>query len=171
MLFLIDIDQCIANNAHRAHLVECPPDQQDWKAFLSPEMVAKDTPIDCARPAIDYLRTICHKYDDIKFITGRNEGLFEVTKEWLKKYFDFDVTVKNLLMRPINSVGRASENKRALMNNLIYDYSHPWIAFDDDPYLSQVYRDFGTIWMKAPEIWPIFCRMPENLSEELAWRK
>ena len=63
-----DIDGTLANNDHRAHLVE--QEKPDWDAFLSEEVVSRDEAI----PATWHLLTMMVRQPDrIIFITGRPE--------------------------------------------------------------------------------------------------
>lgn len=116
--FVLDIDSTIADNEHRASLLEaqcliCGNKQQfvpnrgctecagvsfkmtpeSCKAFMDPALMLKDKPIQKAQELVQRLKD--EKFEYI-FLTGRNEKYRTVTQVWLNKHFDTDAP---LLMR------------------------------------------------------------------------
>ena len=161
MLIVCDIDQSIADNSHRVHLLP------NWDAFLSPEVVALDKPIPEAQLGISFLQ----QYHEIIFLTGRNEGLRETTKEWLKKHFNIDTTPNNLLMRPTGSMELPTTFKRKELMRLVYKYPLPWLCIDDDSYMHPIYQEMGCISLLAPDCWNSLMPRFTNLPEESNWRR
>lgn len=118
-----DIDGTLANNNHRAALLQkqcavclyepmpighhaaCPScgsttsriKQSSWDNFLSLELMALDPPIIQAVEVLDLLR---EKGAEIHFITGRRRSRSgEVTEAWLKKHVKWNPDKELLFMR------------------------------------------------------------------------
>lgn len=176
MKVLCDIDVSIADACHRAYLVERA--NPDWETFLKPELVILDKPVPGAQRGIEFLRNIA---DDFIFLTGRNEGLRECTKEWLKVHFNFKATKKNLLMRPVGNMLKPTEykvnqiikmlRKHEGCGNYCCDTSHKWLAIDDDKFMMEKYHELGMITLHAPECWKYMFPKFDNLPEEGYWRR
>lgn len=171
MLVICDIDGTIACSRHRAHFVERPT--PDWESFLNPALVAQDPVIP---GAYEGLRRLTAIGADIVFLTGRNEGLRQVTEQWLDLNLGADIAKSLLVMRPLtDKESRASDYKRAALDKLRRHaaYGHRrWLAIDDDRYLWGVYASFGALVLKAPDCWScLFPRSPETLPPEEAWRR
>jgi predicted secreted acid phosphatase len=166
MLITLDIDSTIADGSHREHfLAEEPP---NWDAFIAPDEMAKDAIIPGAKAGVDYFRNI---NAPIVFVTGRNEGLRDITTKWILDNFGIVATPRNLLMRPLGNADKPSDVKRRLLDKLVYDYPGTWLSIDDDIYMADVFRDFGAIHLKAPECWALINPSGEGLPEEAFWRK
>ena len=166
-LIVLDIDQTVSNNDHRAHLVECAT--PDWPAFLAPELVIKDTLITGAKKGVNKLIKGNHK---IVFLTGRNEGLRDVTKEWILKNLDIKVDHRTLLMRKLDDLRTPSAYKRSQLSRLYYDYGDPsqYIYIDDDLHCLKMAQEFGAVTLKAPECWGVLNVTP-TLEAEKFWKR
>jgi predicted secreted acid phosphatase len=186
--FILDIDGTLANFSHREHLlkeycvacgcsksifnhvtnarccVSCDGEQftippKAWKAFTNPSVLQLDTPFAEAQAVVEKARN--SKGVEIHYITGRHEGLREVTQDWLKRHYRFDSTRSQLLMRPreafdTNSREVASVYKerqflklREQSNNKSQEL---FLFFDDDPYVLKMYSKYGVIF-SAPLCW------------------
>lgn len=168
-LAILDIDGTLADGSHRHHLIEGP--NPDWKAFLTPEQVLKDTPmpgsggvlIELARRGYEFI-----------VLTGRNESLRSATKEWLVHHFASSLGhYPQLIMRPKGSEEIASAYKeRHVFDSAVWGKFDEILAFDDDAYMWPVYARHGAIPFKAPECWDLMFPKPTaDLPPEVPWRK
>ncbi len=194
---IIDIDTTIANNDARAALMDkycvvcgakkmeshshslctncCVEtddkiDQGSWDTFLRPDLVALDEPV---RKAVEAIRRM-RKHDmEFHFITGRNEGLREVTEEWLRQYVGWESGREQLIMRGATEKNTpASVYKEKALQRLIKDQGledAAFIFFEDDEWVFRMYAKYG-ICVKCPEGWDSFCPVPE-LSTEKVWNR
>lgn len=196
LVLIVDIDTTIANNNKRAELLQkhcvvcggpktheqhsiCPTcmvetddkiSQESWDTFLRPDLMALDTPVEKGVTALKRFR----QHDvEFHFITGRNEGLREVTEEWLTKHVDWKREREELIMRSFAEGNtRASTYKENALKRLIekrnlHDCS--FIFFEDDPWVFKMYSKYG-ICVKCPEAWDYFC--PEAASSlEKVWNR
>lgn len=188
-VFIIDIDTTIADNAHRAmllerHCVACltPVEyrqacrncggtdtnikQESWDAFLSPERCALDIPVQKAQHAIRRFR---EEGVEFHFLTGRNEGLREVTEEWLTKYFSYQPERESLIMRGDEHEGTpASVYKEQAFEQLVQTqgYDEPdmpmFFFMEDDPHVFKMYSKYGIV-IRCPEGWEHW--MPDHATD------
>lgn len=196
MVAVIDIDTTIANNDARAELLQkncivcggakthqphstCPTclvetddkiTQESWDMFLRPDLMALDEPV---RKGVDAIKRM-RKHDiEFHFVTGRNEGLREVTEQWLRQYVGWDSARESLIMRTkAESNTAASVYKEAALQRLIEErdlQGVSFIFFEDDPWVFSMYGKYG-ICVKCPEGWDYFC--PEAAhSLERVWNR
>jgi hypothetical protein len=172
-LAIVDIDICIADGRHRNYLVDRP--DPDWKAYVSPENVVLDELVAGARHGLNKLDEMGWQ---IVFLTGRNEGLREVTTRWLTSKLGprfgrgWKLT-KPLMMRPHENQENASLFKDRQLLRIHENYKPTAImAFDDDQYMWPIYESYGATVFKAPLCWlSLFPQPSQNLPPEVAWRK
>ena len=181
MLLIVDIDGTVADPSHRAHHVEpedgSKPTQEMWDTFLSPELVAKDTPI----PRAKYVLTkIVEKFENtqIVWLTGRSHLLRATTYQWLHDHFEELIPNSMLIVREEGEYFRCHATKykgamiKKLMENPLYAVQ-PKLAFDDDLYMFPVYDQLGVAALRAPDCWDVLC--PGGLAvtpgTEDVWRK
>ncbi len=173
---IFDIDGTLSSADHRAHYVEC--DNPDWESFLKPELVALDTVIEGSQRGFKHLAEIA---DEIIFLTGRNEGLREVTTMWLFNNFA-DLLPNgnhhlNIVMRPIGDNRIPSEYKtdalRGIENRLAAQGlgASTILAVDDDKWMMGVYRKLGYITLHAPDCWLTLFPDFDHLTNETTWRR
>ncbi len=198
LVAIIDIDTTIANNDHRAELLQkhcvvcggakqsghhdkswCPTcvsstkdkvSQDSWDTFLRPDLVALDEPVRKAQDIIHHWRKCGLEFH---FLTGRNEGLREVTEDWLKRYFGFDPSREALIMRSNESHGEtpASKYKEWAFLKLVKDRGLEDCIFlfcEDDPYVFRMYAKYGMC-LRCPEGWEHFA--PEHARGIETWQK
>lgn len=194
-VFIIDIDTTIANNDHRAELLEkqcmvClgPMDkvhrptckgcgstdykisQSSWDNFLSPELMRKDPPEEKAQDVIHRMRELGMEFH---FITGRNERLREVTEEWLHEHFGHDPARESLIMRgPAHKNSSASSYKEDAFQQLKQERGLTDCAFvfmEDDPYVFRMYQRHGIV-IKCPEGWEHWMP-PPGTGHEPVWTR
>ena len=195
-VYVFDIDSTIANNDHRAALLEkrcsvclhspvpqghhqpCPVcgstvskiTQSSWDAFLDADLVAKDAPIPRAIACLERLRSMgAH----ITFITGRNvRKMGPVTKAWLRDHAGWDEKSETLYMRQPDEEGMtASVYKERALQRLKDDLGEEcvFIFFEDDHHVFNLYNKHGIV-VKCPEAWDFIC--PEGArGEEAAWAR
>lgn len=168
---IVDIDRTIANNDHRAHLVEC--DKPDWKAFLAPELVALDNPIPSALKAFNKIAN--RPIGPIIFLTGRSESLRTVTSEWILKHFDIVVNENSLLMRPNSDwsdVPSACKEKLFLKYVYTQNSEDSYMCFDDDLNALKMYEKYNAWTFEAPGCWDtLFPNYPAAKESEKYWRR
>lgn len=194
VISIIDIDTTIANNDHRASLLqkECIQclnklgyehraactvcasldsrvTQSSWDAFLHPELLAKDVPVQAAQRVISHMRVLGL---ELHFVTGRIEGLRPVTEIWLKEHFQFDESRgETLVMRSVSMDGvSASKYKAHAVKEFVT--SNPgsqFLFFEDDTHVFNTYSKLGLV-IKCPEGWEYF--HPEGAKGvEAAWKR
>jgi len=87
-IVLCDIDGTVANNDHRQHLLK---EYKDWDLFFS--KLDQDEPI---KKIIKIVNEYAEQGFLIYFLTGRPERYELKTRQWLEKFFKFQI---NLIMR------------------------------------------------------------------------
>jgi len=119
---IIDVDGTVADNEHRAHLIQSDP--PDWGTFSAPDRVILDAPI---APMIDLVRTL--RQDAIVIaLTGRQRALYHTTWEWFRQH---RVAVAYLVMRPDNDYRPAPEFKLEAVRDLWDRGWRPTLFIDD----------------------------------------
>lgn len=187
-VYIVDIDSTIANNNHRADMLEkqcivclhvpmpvkhhapCPNcgntiskvTQSSWDSFLDPEAVYQDAPIEKAIQVLNRMRQLGF---EIHFITGRNEGYTgDVTKRWLKEHAGWNPDTECLIMRQASESGMAASKYKAvaferLKEQCGFDDSTTYVFFEDDPHVFGVYERYGIV-VRCPEGWQHFMPSP-----------
>lgn len=171
-----DIDGTLANNSHRAsrlvkrcsiclyeplassHRAVCPVchstdatiTQESWDSFLSPELMADDTPY---LAALDVLHRLREMNSEIHYITGRSaSSAFEVTDLWLKTRVGKQAK-EHLFMRSEEDEGvPASVYKSRAVVRLKDKIGSEgvFMFFEDDPHVFPVYNEHGLV-IRCPE--------------------
>jgi predicted secreted acid phosphatase len=171
---IIDIDTTLANNDHRAALLERDADghitQESWDAFLQPELLALDQPQKHAKDVIEYMRN--HGYM-IVFLTGRNEKYYEPTRAWLTAHMGLLPGKEPLVMRGLSQVGLpASKAKQEIFINFVEKnklHNCSFLFFEDDKHVLPMWKKFGLVF-KCPEAWEhMNPDMPK--SQEFSWAR
>ncbi len=190
LVAIFDIDSTLADNDHRAELLEeycvaClhrpfPKDvpnaecincggtsakitQESFDAFLEPELLAKDPLIPGALKVLEKLRS--HDVE-IHFITGRNEkNTGDVTKAWLRDHVGWDSSKEKLMMRQQEDSGlSASLYKERALQRLHKEADLEGallVFFEDDPHVFNVYNKYGIV-IQCPHAWDLL--IPEGAS-------
>lgn len=120
ILLIIDIDNTIAENEQREHLLP------DWTAFF--KACDTDTPILPMLSAIKpYLN---HKDIDCVFVTGRvaHEEVIVKTKQWLTAHLIDNAQVK---YRPLRNYKKAPVFKQSVLDSMHKNH-HSVVILDDD---------------------------------------
>lgn len=180
MNLICDIDDTLANNYHRQHLLGANPDKKNWDAFLHPDVVKLDTPIPGAQVGLLHL---ADRAESVIFLTGRNERLREVTTEWINTHiwrYPHPLGTPaiqyqrgyTLDMRPDGEHTKATEFKgRRLAFYKTFAHSGPMIYIDDDVYMWPVADAHGCIVLRAPDCWAHINPRSGILPDETHWRK
>lgn len=171
MIIVLDIDQTVADNHHRAHYVdreEGDKTPRDWEGFLQAHLVAKDTVVEGADEALKHFARLGYR---LVFVTGRREELRKTTTFWLKEKFDIDVDDDSLLMRPAGNMMKPTEYKREQITALKTEFPNETFLFvDDDIFMGPVYAEFGIV-LKAPECWNVIFPSTKEQEPSNQWRK
>lgn len=192
---IIDIDTTIANNDHRAVLLQrtclacgatvghehravcvCGGErfhapQSSWDSFLDPQLVLADTPQPHAREVLDALRyKTGHR---IVFLTGRNEKLREVTLSWLQQHMNL-LPSEPVIMRPeeLRHTPASQFKREAFLGFLRKEHislDSTFLFFEDDRYVMGVWQKYGIVF-QCPEVWQYL--NPEiRTTGETAWNR
>lgn len=148
MIVVFDIDGTLADNKHRAHLIEGP--KKDWDKFYDPQLVAKDPLIEGTKEILFFMQEL--KYQII-FLTGRPESLRMTTEAWLKEHLNITVSEETLLMRANGNFTKARDYKREQLTDLRSRnamHNSCFIFVDDDWRNRDMYVEFG-LFFHAPE--------------------
>ncbi len=189
-VFVIDIDTTIANNDERAKLLErecmvclskiedtkhrptcanCGSSdhkisQSSWDSFLHPEVMKLDSPVPKAQAAIHRMRELGMEFH---FVTGRNEKLRTVTREWMQQHYGWDPARESIIMRGDEDKDtRASEYKERALKHLIRErglQDATFIFMEDDKHVFRMYQQYGIV-IKCPDGWDHW--MPEVAADE-----
>ena len=182
--FVLDIDTTLADNSHRACLLkrhcnmclgsidtvrkpsQCPScggtsfgfDQASWDSFMDHAVVANDQALPKAVKVIQHVRRLGAP---IVYLTGRNEGMREVTDIWLTKHFG-KTQSEELLMRSLSKAAvPASVYKEQAVLELKETMPGTFFIFmEDDSHVFSVYNKHG-LCIKCPEAWEFL--MPTGL--------
>lgn len=167
---VVDIDTTLANNDHRALLLEKDSEgnisQASWDAFLQRDLMLKDTPQDHALDVLNHMRGHGFK---IVFLTGRNIRHIDGTRLWLKEHMGWDEFSEPLLMRRAEDVNvPASQCKEALFLDYVkyaVESNTTFLFFEDDKHVIAMWRKYGLVF-QCPEAWqwmnPEAPRNPES---------
>ena len=171
MIIVLDIDGTLANNDHRAHLVDRKEDDKtpkNWVEFLKPHLVAKDVVIKGAMKALEHFQLLKYK---ILFLTGRHEGLRDVTTQWIFEKLGIEVNDDTLLMRGAGNMTTAASYKREQAQGLRSQFpAETFVFIDDDKYSWQGYADIGLV-LRAPECWETIFPQTTEAEPVDVWRK
>jgi hypothetical protein len=173
ILVICDIDETVADNSHRHHLLDGDgTDVERFRRFLAPDLVAKDTLIPGAREALEHFQALGA---EIIFLTGRGQQLRPVTEVWLATHFP-SLKWRLITRGPGDEGTPASQYKTKKLDELRRDepvtcYMR-WLCFDDDKYLWPVYRErYNAVVFRAPTCWASLFPSSEALPPEINWRR
>lgn len=127
-MVICDIDGCILENLHRAHLV--PTDKSftpNWTAFN--KACVNDEPIE---PVVEMVKHLAKKSTDpIIFITSRGENVRnETAKQLFELFGEFSC---RLVMREMDDHRDTIDYKRDELASLQHDFKEDSILIDDHP--------------------------------------
>lgn len=130
-LVICDIDGTVADNEHRQELLK---GFKDWDAFF--DEMHLDKPI---WPVINLVNDLHKDNKKIIFITGRPERYREKTTTWLKKYFNFEIS---LYMREDNDKENKLISKLKIYEENLSRYD-VHLVIDNDESLLEMWANLG----------------------------
>lgn len=135
---IFDIDGCISDDRHRAHLLPTHRDARNGDYDAYHEKLLEDKPINA-----EILDNFIDSDIDmsIVFVTARPQKFESRTRMWLKSHFKvFDYM---LLMRPNDDYRRSPELKVALIEQANIPWNQICVAFDDRIDILEAYASKG----------------------------
>lgn len=162
MIIVCDIDHTICDPTHRTRLKD--DETMDWDHFFTPSLMIKDPPIPGACEGIVKLFVAAKNIDkdaQLVFLTGRMEGLRNVTMEWLSDHVNIPEDKYMLMMRVDGDLRHDYEVKGEALNHIRYINVGHKIAIDDRAvrseksweYTVKMYQSKGFRLFEAPRIW------------------
>jgi hypothetical protein len=157
MFVVLDIDQTLADTAHRAQHLEKTP--KDWDSFFDPSRVIKDKVIAGVENALAQLTELKCSF---VILTERNENLRDVTTRWIAENLNIQVPEGHLLMRTSGNLLNPAEYKREQLLSFrqgLENKDIPFLIIDDDADVGTALKGLGII-LKAPECWAVLFPTP-----------
>lgn len=140
-MIVIDIDDTIANNDHRTHLVV---DKGKYLGgFFDRHNLLKDKP---RMDALQYFWAGQFLYGDHMFLTARPHYTYDTTFEWLVSH-GFARPTTPLICRPVG------EEDVAGWKHAIFKDFKGKLLLDDDPETLSLFAFTRTPCMEAPQCW------------------
>jgi len=145
---IVDIDGTLSNADHRKHYIE--GDKKDWKGFLSPEELRKDT---VNKWCADLVKLVWQDTEAdicVILLTGRmgRSEVTSVTKDWLRdNHIDYDI----LLMRPDQDYRSDTIVKKEIFEQQIKDKYDVLFAVDDRKSVAGMWRSIGVVCLHCAE--------------------
>lgn len=137
-MVICDIDGCIFDNLHRAHLV--PEDRSftpNWTEFN--KACVDDKPISAVINLVKHLADRGNR--TIVFVTSRGDNVRHETKDQL--FHQFHSYGCRLMMRPMDDHRDTVDYKRDVINELKDEFTEDSIIIDDHPgIVEMVAKDF-----------------------------
>jgi len=158
MIFVVDIDNTVANNQTRMDYIlkdTIPP--ENISMFNSEEMIMQDTPIKIAQMFFQNLKNAKHPiFDQLIFLTGRGENQRKVTEAWLCKNLCLSPRGFILLMRPTECEKvTGADFKKTVIEGMVKlpEFRNQSFTFiDDDVAACKTYSQYGLA-LRAPNAW------------------
>ncbi len=193
---VIDIDTTLANNDHRAVLLDkhcatcllpmgfahrsvCQScggtkhftPQEKWDEFLRHDLMLQDTP----QPhAVSVLESMREKTWWIVFLTGRNEKHREVTEKWLNSHMLRRPQSEVVLMRPteLTNVPASVVKEQIFLKwrDSLGLELHPFLFFEDDRFVLNMWQKYGMVFL-CPQAWEYMNPEVSDRSLELPWTR
>lgn len=137
MYAIFDIDNCIANDMHRRHLINLAEVDLDLRYKAYHDAMDKDEP--AHQSFLEHHVNCGHA---IAFITSRPEEYRHMTLVWLNDHFPFLPPTAVLYMRPVDNHQPSAKLKAAIISNY-FRASEITIAYDDNESVLSAYADVG----------------------------
>lgn len=140
---VVDLDGTLASVDHRRHFIKGP--KKDWKAFH--EACIHDPPqMWCVR-LIQAMRAAGYS---IELVSGRSQAVEELTKRWLEKVFEGDLSrMKLVLLRPHGNRVRDTELKREWLR--AFGKERVLFAVDDRRRVVDMWREEGVVCLQCDD--------------------
>lgn len=144
MDIIVDIDGTLADCRHRLHHIQKQP--KDWDAFFA--ACDGDAPI---MPIVNMVEALAYAPGNkIIFCSGRPERTRTDTASWLRRNFDFVLTMP-LYMRADGDRRDDQIVKRELLARIRADGFDPMLAIDDRRRVVDMWRSEGLICAQVAE--------------------
>ncbi len=193
---VIDIDTTLANNDHRAILLdkhcktcELPmgsahrsmcsscggtafyTPQSKWDQFLDPDLMLKDTPVPHAVSVLEAMR---QKNWWLVFMTGRNEKHRPATEKWLDTHMLRRPQSELVVMRPLECTSiPASIMKEKMFTDWRDAHGLENAAFnffEDDRHVLGMWQKYGMVFL-CPQAWEYMNPEVDDRATEPAWKR
>ncbi len=142
---ICDLDGTLINCEHRRHFVE--NGNKDWKSFLHPENIAKDTINIWCKELIFGMH---HSNYKILYVTGRNENTRECTENTLFNN-DLILCADLMFMRKDGDYRQDSIVKQEIYYEQIEPYYNVIFCVDDRRCVTKMWRSLGLICLQCHE--------------------
>ncbi|MGB0453219.1 MAG: HAD family acid phosphatase [Bacteriovoracaceae bacterium] len=130
---IFDFDGTLSNTEHREHYLEKTP--KDWKGFF------KDADLDPPHEwCLELVRMCLDRNYKILIVTGRHEGMRELSETWLKKY---QVSYERMWMREDEDHRSDSEIKAEIYKRDIEQFFEILFVVDDRKSVVKTWRELG----------------------------
>lgn len=140
MKVIFDLDGTLALNDHRAHFVERPVGEKDWRSFFA--ACDKDS---LNQPVAEVLMALFHTGHDVEIWSGRSAEVKDKTTAWLAKNGLSMVPVK---MRP---EGDHTPDHDLKLSWLRECSQPPALVFDDRATVVSMWRANGVACAQVAE--------------------
>lgn len=136
---ICDIDNTILDITQRFHFLNGT--NTDWDSFLAEDAIMQDKPIWDTINIVGCLG----KFFPIIFITGRNEGIREITEKQISQIFREHQLLCGfeIYMRTDRDWRKDTEIKKELYEKHVKDKYHVVAAFDDKTSIIELWRSLG----------------------------
>ena len=145
MFIVFDLDDTLANNAHRHDILkaEHESDEVKWSTFF--DACDQDEPV---REICNLLSCLVRKHH-VEIWTGRSESVRYKTDTWLRKHLPHGSFhyVDALRMRAVDDFRNDTEVK----GDWIKEYGRPDLVFDDRNHVCQWWREQGVVCCQVKE--------------------
>lgn len=139
---ICDLDGTLIDCSHRRHFVE--GEKKDWKSFLDPENIKKDTIHKWCHELIIAMKDQGYK---ILFVTGRSESTREVTNNSIP----FPFFQADLFMRKDLDYRQDSVIKKEIYHEHIEPNYDVLFCIDDRKCVTELWRSLGLICLQCHE--------------------
>lgn len=130
-LIILDIDNTLAENKQREHLLP------NWEAFF--KACDTDTPIEEIIKAVEPFFE-SDKFD-VYFVTGRT-GYPEV-KDKTQNWLDEHLPTRKVFYRPLKDYRKSHIYKESVLNQITTDKNQNILIIDDDPKIIEHFKSLG----------------------------
>ena len=144
MFIVFDLDDTLANNAHRHHILkaEHESDEVKWSTFF--DACDKDEPV---LEIVNLYQSLIWFGHKIEIWTGRSETVRDKTDHWLMSNLPMYRYCNALRMRAADDFRNDTEVK----DDWIKEYGKPDLVFDDRNHVCQWWREQGVVCCQVKE--------------------
>lgn len=140
---ICDLDGTLIDCSHRKHFVES--ENKDWKSFLDPENIAKDT---INEWCLELIKAMYNSEYKIIFVTGRNYSTRIATENTILSLYSHHAA---LFMRKDSDYREDSVIKKKIYYEHIEPYYDVIFCVDDRKCVTEMWRSLGLICLQCHE--------------------